>query len=61
MICDFFDYQKTAELDSIKFNYLSSKIYGDVSKDKNLQEIYNKISKNMSIEIEKEINVKIIY
>ena len=61
MICDFFDYQKTAELDSIKFNYLSSKMYCNFDKDKNLREIYNKVAKNISKEIEKEINVKIIY
>lgn len=61
MICDFFDYQNTAKLDNVKFNYLSSKIYGNFDKDKNLREIYNKVAKNISKEIEKEINVKIIY
>lgn len=61
LICDFFDYQKTNTLDSIKFNYLSSKIYGNFDKEKNLREVYNKISNNISKELEKEINVKIIY
>jgi len=62
MICDFFDYQRTTTIDTDKFNIMSNKIYAnELSDEKKQKEVYNKISNLICKEIEKEINIKIIY